>query len=159
MPSASKSSDACTPENLPRDVPCDPVLDLRYLEREALPNYGVSSILSASNNPTLGGPGDTSAVSYFAEAIPSPEISPFKTFATTKASLGYDVTRPDVSIPDVRRSDDSKCEGGSESEDCPEHEDAEKNTENVNFNGDYEEDMVLETDCERLVTTFQARTL
>jgi hypothetical protein len=92
----------------------------------------------------LQGSPDTLAVLDFVEAF-SPEISPFKTFTTSKASLGFDIAEPDVYIPGVRREE---CEDGNESEDHGEDEGAEK----MNYN--YEEDMILETDSEGFVTAY-----
>jgi hypothetical protein len=145
------------PENLPPDVHRDLVLDLRYMKREAFPSYGASSVLFLSNNLIPESSLDTAVLDFL--EVPSPEISPFKTFATTKASLRYDVTKPDVSIPDVRRSDGRKCEDNNESENHKKNEDAEKNKEIADYSGDYEEDMVLETDSERSVCTSLLRTL
>ena len=119
------------------------VLNINEIKSEALPVLGIShgSPLELHDLVLLRRPDF--------EALSSPEISPFKTFTTTKACLIFISAEPDVYIPGVRRKDD--WEYDDKSEDRGEKEDADKATENANYSY---EDMVLESDTERFVVAF-----
>jgi hypothetical protein len=83
----------------------------------------------------------------FIEAFSSPEITPFKTFTTTKAPLKCDITKPTVYIPGMRSMDDDRYENCNELEDYEEGEDVE------NTHCGYQ-DIIFEVESERSVSVF-----
>lgn len=144
------SGNQCTPANFTLDVHA--VLNVNEITNEALPVLGISpaSPLELHDLVLLRGSPDSCPALDNAEALSSPEISPFKTFTTTKASLMFILAEPDVYIPGARRKDDWEYED-DKSEDHREKEDADKATETANYSY---EDMILETDTERFVVAF-----
>jgi len=147
IPSASSEfGDLCPSESLISGV-CA-TLDLCDATKVAFPSHGISSASSLEwDDPASESSLDIPAVLDSVKAF-SPEISPFKSFTTTKASLGFGVVKPDVSIPCARRNDNSDR--------YEDHEDqiGFKDAESVDDKENYEEDMVLETDNDRFVLVF-----
>lgn len=120
------------------------VLDLRDMRKIVFPDH--CGILASSSSELHDAPSQSSP-DAFLDLVFSPEISSFKTFTTTKASFGFDTTRPSVSIPRVRRRDDGEYEDGDQSKNG-EH----KHPEKLIF--DYKEDMIIETDSEGFVSAY-----
>lgn len=131
LSASSDSGDLCTPEFSFRVE--EAVLDLRDIGKVVSANHGIltSSSLELHDLASQSSPDPPTTLDCDdrPDVFCSPEISPFKTFTTTKAPLGFDITKPHVSVCHVRKDDGYG------------------DVEHMNYS--YEEDMILETDCER----------